>query len=54
MVGLRSLNRKLVRDLWRVKGQIVAIGFVLGAGIAMLVAYWGAFDSLRAAQAACM
>ena len=52
MVGLRSLNRKLVRDLWRVKGQIVAIGFVLGAGIAMLVAYWGAFDSLRAAQAA--
>ena len=52
MVRLRALQRKLLRDLWAVKSQVLAIGFVLGAGIAMLVAYWGAFDSLREAQAA--
>lgn len=52
MVGPRALDRKLLRDLWAVKSQVLAIGFVLGAGIAMLVAYWGTFDSLRDAQSA--
>jgi putative ABC transport system permease protein len=40
-----------MRDLWAMKSQIAAIGLVLGAGIAMVVGYWGTFDSLGAARA---
>jgi putative ABC transport system permease protein len=48
---LRSLDRKLVRDLGGMKGQAIAIGLVLAAGIAMYVAYLSNFESLRRTQA---
>lgn len=44
------LDRKLVRDLWGMKGQAFAIGLVLAAGISMYVTYLSNFDSLRRTQ----
>ena len=50
MVALRPLDRKLLRDLWAIKGQAVAISLVIGAGVAMFIAYLSNFDSLRLTQ----
>lgn len=44
--GMAMLNRKLARDLWRVKGQALAIILVIGAGIALLVMSRGMMASL--------
>src|SRR5262245_44776519 len=44
---MRAIHRKLVRDLKRPRGQVLAIVFVLMAGVAMFVAYFSTFDSLR-------
>ena len=43
---MSALNRKLVRDLWHVRGQVLAIATVVGAGIALYVAMLSTFDSL--------
>lgn len=43
---MRVLNRKLLRDLWRLRGQVLAISAVLGAGIATLVLSLGTRESL--------
>ncbi|MEM9617896.1 MAG: FtsX-like permease family protein [Pseudomonadota bacterium] len=40
------LDRKLIRDLWRIKGQAVAIIFVIAAGISLLVMSRGMMTSL--------
>ncbi|MCB2098254.1 MAG: ABC transporter permease [Parvularculaceae bacterium] len=44
--GMATLNKKLLRDLWRVKGQVLAIVLVIGAGIALLVMSRGMVASL--------
>jgi putative ABC transport system permease protein len=49
---VRALDRKLLRDLWHIKGQAIAIGLVIAAGVAMFVMYLSAFDSLRLTQRA--
>jgi putative ABC transport system permease protein len=41
------LDRKLLRDLWEMKGQSIAIAAVVAAGAAMFVTYLSNFDSLR-------
>jgi putative ABC transport system permease protein len=41
-----ALNRKLLRDLWQVRGQVLAIAAVVGAGIALYVSLFSTFDSL--------
>lgn len=41
------LDRKLLRDLWEMKGQALAIAAVVAAGVTMYVAYLSNFDSLR-------
>ena len=46
------LDRKLVRDLWEMKGQSLAIAVVIAAGVAMFVTYLSNFDSLRRTRAA--
>ena len=46
----RALFRKLLRDLWNTRSQGLAISLVIAAGVAMFVAYFSAFDSLRLAQ----
>jgi putative ABC transport system permease protein len=51
MVGMvRALDRKLLRDLWRLKGQALAIGAVMAVGLAMFVAYFSTFTSLQRTQ----
>jgi putative ABC transport system permease protein len=45
--GVPVLDRKLLRDLWEMKGQSLAIAAVIGAGVAMFVTYLSNFDSLR-------
>ena len=47
---ISSLNRKLLRDVWNIKGQIVAIIMVMAAGIAVFVIMFGVLDSLRLTQ----
>ena len=47
---IRALTRKLLRDLWHTRGQALAISLVIAAGVAMFVAYFSTFDSLRLAQ----
>jgi putative ABC transport system permease protein len=42
-----ALDRKLLRDLWQMKGQAIAIGSVIAAGVAMFVMYLSNFESLQ-------
>jgi putative ABC transport system permease protein len=44
--AIRTLDRKLLRDLWEMKGQALAIAAVVGAGVTMFVTYLSNFDSL--------
>ena len=49
---MRAIHRKLLRDLWHIKGQVFAIAAVIGVGVAMFVAYLSTFDSLSGTQRA--
>jgi putative ABC transport system permease protein len=49
--GLRALDRKLLRDVWMMKGQALAIATVIGAGVTMYVTYLSNFDSLQRTRA---
>jgi putative ABC transport system permease protein len=42
-----ALNRKLLRDLWHMRSQALAVAMVMAAGVAMYVAYLSNFDSLQ-------
>lgn len=50
--SVSALDRKLVRDLWRMKAQALAIAMVVAAGVAMYVMYLSNFESLRRTQTA--
>lgn len=43
---MRALNRKLLRDLWHMRGQAVAIAAVIMGGVATLVMSLSTYDSL--------
>ena len=43
---MSPLDKKLLRDLWRIKGQALAIGAVIGVGVLMLVMMTGLVTSL--------
>ncbi len=43
---MRALDRKLLRDLWRMRAQMLAIALVIGAGVALFITLKSAFDSL--------
>ena len=45
-LALSILDRKLLRDLWRIKGQAAAIVFVIAAGISLFVMSHGMMISL--------
>ena len=49
--GIRMLDRKLLRDLWAMRGQAAAIATVIAAGLAMFIAYFSNFESLQRARA---
>lgn len=44
---MRALDRKLLRDLWHVRGQAFAIAAVIACGVAIVVMTYGAMVSLR-------
>ena len=46
-----ALDRKLLRDLWEIKGQAFAIAAVIAAGVTMFVTYLSNFDSLQRTRA---
>jgi putative ABC transport system permease protein len=47
---MRALNRKLMRDLWRLKLQAFTIALLVACGIASLVAAIASYESLRLAR----
>jgi len=44
---IEALNKKLVRDLWNIKGQILAILLVMASGVATFIMSFGVIDSLE-------
>ncbi|HYG91286.1 MAG TPA: FtsX-like permease family protein [Azospirillum sp.] len=44
---MRALNRKLLRDLWRIRGQALAIALVIACGVATVVTTFGTLRSLE-------
>lgn len=49
-MSLRPLDRKLLRDLWRMRGQAAAIALVAMCGIATFVTMRGSYEALLSAQ----
>ncbi|MBE7490513.1 MAG: FtsX-like permease family protein [Planctomycetes bacterium] len=47
---MRALNRKLLRDLWHMKGQALAICLVIMSGVALFVAQLATLDRLKVTQ----
>jgi putative ABC transport system permease protein len=48
---MRALDRKIIRDLWHMKGQAVAIAFVMAGGVATYVMSVSTLDTLKLTQA---
>ena len=42
-----ALDKKLLRDLWRLKGQVVSIALVVASGVALLVMTLSTNEALR-------
>jgi putative ABC transport system permease protein len=49
---LHTLDRKLLRDLWRLRGQVLAIGLVIASGVGLLVMSLTSLEALRNTSAA--
>src|SRR5579885_1824462 len=49
---LRALDRKLLREVTRMRGQLATIALVLASGITCFVALRGTFEALEDARAA--
>jgi len=49
---MRALDRKLLRDLWRIRGQALAIALVIACGVATVVMSFGALRSLEETRTA--
>lgn len=48
---MKAINRKLLRDLWHLRGQIIAVAAVVMCGIAAFITMRSAYTSLVDAQA---
>lgn len=47
---MRALHRKLLRDLWHLRGQVLAIALVIAGGVALFVLMFGTLQSLEATR----
>lgn len=47
---IRALDRKLFRDVWRLRGQVLAVALVIGSGVALLVMSLSTHTSLVATR----
>lgn len=52
MINMNALNRKLIRDVWHLRGQVAAIALVVACGVASFVAMRSAYQSLAASEKA--
>lgn len=52
MVSVRALNLKVVRDLWHLRGQVVAISLVIASGVAVLIMAQSTLSALHETTAA--
>jgi putative ABC transport system permease protein len=48
---MNTLDRKLMRDLWRLRGQIIAIALIVACGLASFVSMSGTYEALKLTQA---
>jgi putative ABC transport system permease protein len=46
MPRIRALDRKMLRELWRLRGQLVSIGLVVATAVMMLVTMRGTYEAL--------
>lgn len=46
-MAITALNRKLLRDLWRLRGQVLAVALVVASGVALLVMSLSTLTSLK-------
>jgi len=44
---MSALDLKLIRDLWRLKGQVLSIALVVASGVALLVMALSTYEALR-------
>ena len=44
---MKVLNKKLIRDLWKLRGQVLAVAFVIGSGVATLVMSLSTIEALE-------
>jgi putative ABC transport system permease protein len=49
---IAPLDRKLLRDLWRLRGQVLAIGLVMASGVGLMVMSLTSIEALRGTAAA--
>jgi putative ABC transport system permease protein len=49
---MHPLDRKLLRDLWRLRGQVAAISMVVASGVAVLIMFLSALEALDDTAAA--
>ncbi|MDH4056179.1 MAG: ABC transporter permease [Gammaproteobacteria bacterium] len=49
---MRAMDRKVLRDLWHLRGQVMAIGMVIAAGIAALIMSLSTLEALDETTAA--
>src|SRR5690349_3532613 len=47
---LSALDRKLFRDLWHMRGQVITVALIVASGIATYVTMRGAYESVERAQ----
>jgi putative ABC transport system permease protein len=47
VAGIHALDRKLIRDLWRLRGQVIAIALVVASGVAVLVMSLSSIEALK-------
>ena len=49
---MRPMNRKLLRDLWHLRGQVLAVALVIASGVAVLSMSLSTTESLSETAAA--
>jgi putative ABC transport system permease protein len=48
---IRSLDKKMLRELWRLRGQLLSIGLVVATAVMMLVTMRGTYEALETSRA---
>lgn len=52
MSAMRASTRKIYRDLWRQRGQVIAAGITIGLGVLIYISTAGAYQNLSASYEA--